>query len=99
MKMLGGIHLSYTGLEKVGPGIPLGKNESLEKFDLGLFFFFSFISCTVHGSSLLFLFKEPGWRSTDGSCHSIPEAKSGLRKSSLLSQVTVLMRFQTHVGF
>lgn len=27
-------------LEKVGPGIPLGKNESLEKFDLGLFFFF-----------------------------------------------------------
>ena len=41
MKMLGNTFVIYW-LEKVGPGIPLGKNESLEKFDLGLFFFFFF---------------------------------------------------------
>lgn len=39
MKMLGNTFVIYW-LEKVGPGIPLGKNESLEKFDLFFFFFF-----------------------------------------------------------
>lgn len=37
MKMLGNTFVIYW-LEKVGPGIPLRKNESLEKFDMGLFF-------------------------------------------------------------
>lgn len=37
MKMLGNTFVIYW-LEKVGPGIPLGKNESLEKFDMELFF-------------------------------------------------------------
>ena len=43
MKMLGNTFVIYW-LEKVGPGIPLGKNESLEKFDLFFFFFLSFLA-------------------------------------------------------
>lgn len=42
MKMLGSLHLSYTGW-KIGSWLH-GKNESLEKFDLGfVFFFFHFL--------------------------------------------------------
>lgn len=97
MKMLGNTFVIYW-LEKVGPGIPLGKNESLEKFDLGLVFFFSFISCTAHGSSLL-LFKEPGWRSTDGSCHSIPEARVGLKKEQPCCLCNSLNEIPNTCGF
>lgn len=66
MKMLGGAFVKYW-LGKADPGTPLGKNGFLEMFDLGLFFFFSFlVRSKILGSSLL-LFKEPGWRGSDRS--------------------------------
>lgn len=95
MKMLGNIFVVYW-LEKVGPGIPLEKNDSLEKFDLGLFF--SFISCTVHRSSLL-LFKEPGWRGTDGSFPSIPKARVGLEREQPCCLCNSLNEIPNTCGF
>lgn len=95
MKMLGNTFVIYW-LEKVGSGIPLGKNESLEKFDMGLFFFF--ISCTVRGS-LLLLFKEPGLRGTDGLFHSIPKARVGLKKKQPCCLCNSLNEIPNTCGF
>lgn len=92
MRMLGGAFVKYW-LGKVDSGTPLGNNGFLEMFDLGLFFFFSFLVLSkILGSSLL-LFKEPGRRGSDRSFHSTRGKKEwDSRKSSLAACGTALMR-------
>lgn len=95
MKMLGNTFV-IRWLEKVGPGIPLGKNESLEKFDLGLFFLSFLAQSIVLRCSCL--------KSLAGEVlmdRSLPHPRQewGWSKSRLAACVTVVMRFQTHVAF